>query len=223
MIAALLACAVEVGGRVADPSGAPVAGAVLDAPGCRAVTAGDGAFRARCPRDRHSFAVTRPGFLDGALTVDATSLASPAPLAATLHPLPTEPGLYAANGGAIERLPAAPISARATPTEKRFCVDAGKATALAEARAFQSEDIELRAFVAEADGCFYTLSRVDSAYWSWAATPARSTPSELTPGRRWLQLHDAGALVVLAEWHQGFFVPAEDGEGGFAAYAVRVP
>lgn len=220
-LSGLLGCSVEVRGQVVEPSGAPVAGAVLDAEGaCGAVSAADGTFRARCRRADYHFLVTHPTHAAGTLHVDASGALPPEPATATLTPWPDTPGVYVEP--AYTRLPDVGLVRKADKTETRFCVPDGASFAEVGAGAslFDVHAADWRVYPLDAEGCALRLTQpAGSRFWSPTGAPVSAGQAEeVAPGRFRTRLTLPAGRYVLVPWLDGFFVPDDvDKDTWFAA------
>jgi len=193
-----------------------VPGAVLTSPGCEAVTGADGRFRVQCEEGTRSFAVTHPDHLDRTWLVNAEGIGEHDVGVVELAGIPNGGGLWLAADGALDLLPQAPITLRATKDEQRWCMDgtAGEPVTVppGRVRLLDNHTVDWRLYTLDADGCAYTMTRAGADHWTFAAervAPAASTPRG--PGRDWVELDLVPGDYALVEWYDGFLVRGPDG------------
>lgn len=216
----LAACAGPIDGVVTSASGEPVAGASLQAPGCGAVTGDDGRFSVQCADEPRTFVVSHPAYLGAKVEWTAGELA------VVLTPIPTAPGVYVADGPALDALSPAVLERRGDETTGwTFCFrDAGegaRSTAAGDLRLLDIHDVDWRLFPAGSDGCVYSLQHANGEWWTSpsVAIPVRKD-SELAPGRSWVTVTLAAGDYALVDWYAGSPVP--DAGGGYSARRLRV-
>ncbi len=222
-IVVFVSCTVELSGSVTDLDGAAVGGARLQAPGCEAVSNAAGAFRVRCERALHRFAVTHPTYAGATLEIDATGLLAPEASRASLRAWPSEPGLYLEPSYAA--VPSPGLVRTATPTEQRFCVPAEAVLPVAPAGTalFDVHDVEWRLYRLDEDGCALRLSTRDGGtYWSPTATQVEVTPTPLADGHLRVPLPAEPGRYAAAPWMAGFFVPRSVSPDVWEAWAFEV-
>ncbi|GDX79622.1 hypothetical protein LBMAG42_14330 [Deltaproteobacteria bacterium] len=221
----LLGCDVELRGQVADPGGAPIAGASLVATEgtCSAVTDAGGSFTTRCVRADYNFVVTHPSHAAGALHVDATAALPPPAAAVSLVPWPSAPGLYLEP----DYTPFARVDLvrRVAPSEQRYCLPEGAILPVTSVHphVFDVHATDWRVFAVDAEGCALRVA-VDPGgrYWS-PRTPRIEAASvaELAPGRVRLTFEVPPGRYVAVPWFEGFLVPKNPTADTWEAWAFE--
>jgi hypothetical protein len=214
-------------GDVRATTGAPIAGARLDSPGCEAVSDETGAFRVACPAGTRTFRVSHPAYLDATWVVSGEAGLREAHVGAVeLAPIPAEPGLWLPSPGQIERLPDAPLRRTERAGEQRWCMDsaAGEPTVLppGAARLLDNHAVDWRVFRLDDYGCAYRLRRSVGGAWIFDAEQVAVGEGEARgPGRAWVELALAPGDYAIVEWYDGFLVPADE-PGLWRAHWLRV-
>ncbi len=217
-----LGCAAPTTGAVTSAVGAGVAGASLTAPDCSAVTGPDGTFVVQCPDAPRTFLVSHPAFVsrrvpwtEGEVNV-------------VLTPIPTEPGVFVADGEAMLPLPPSTLERRGDDTAGwAFCVpaepvDATPVSVVAgEVELLDNHDVDWRLFPVGADGCAYALQHANGDWWTSPSTAiVLEKERELAPGRSWLKVTLPSGRYALVDWYAGTPIPKP--AGGYRARLLTV-
>ncbi len=224
-----LACASRLTGSVVDEGGTPVAGAVLDAPGCDAVTDDNGRYSVSCPPGSYSFSVSHPDTLVRVVPIDAPRGTSEVPTV-TLVRKPVDPGLYVHSSRevpAFTRLGPTALLRRESKSgataRQNFCVGDRVTYSLApsgEQEIWENRDVEWRLFALDAEGCAWEVQSSDGTWWEGVGKPIDAVRTETrSEGRSTHHYVLPDGDYVFAEWYAGFLV--QDGES-YRAYGLRV-
>ncbi len=221
LLLVLVGCAHPIEGVVTSSTGGPVVGAQLASPGCDAVTGDDGRFTVQCDDAPRTFLVSHPAYLGARVDWIA------GPLETVLTPIPTDPGVYVAEGASLTLL--APVAMQRTGDDTagwRFCLaadgPAGASVPPGDVRLLDNHDVDWRLFPVGADGCMYTLQHGNGEWWTSPSTAILVTrSSELAAGRSWLQVHLEVGEYALVDWYAGSPVPTRGGGYGARRLVVR--
>lgn len=226
-----LGCQSTLSGQVVDGALQPVAGAVLEAPGCRAVTDAAGRYKARCAPGGYRFAVRHPAHLEAELEVRTGRGSAQLPTL-QLAAVPTEGGLYAQVTGGFAAIPPGTLVRTDEPGAMRYCAQ-GEPTPVASARWLDVHSADLRIFAVDPEGCFYRMKELRPGVWGGegrevkpeAVEPGSGTEggTEGGPGtRRWIRHGLAPGRYAVIATLDGIFVTEDAGDRRYYGWYVEI-
>lgn len=199
------------GGQTADGTAMPVAGVVLEAPGCRAVSGADGRYTARCPPGSYRFEIRHPAFLDAALDVVAGRGYVSMPTLQLIE-VPTIPGLYTQRGDRFEALPPAEIQrtdqgGTAGGGSLRYCVSGAPVAVDGTKRWLDVHGADWRIFGLDEtskDDCFYKMKEQRPGIWSGEYREVQVAGAEMfgASGGEDAEPEQAGVSGAYRQWIQ---------------------
>jgi hypothetical protein len=220
-------------GRVVDAAlqGVPGARVTLGTPECETLTDATGAFSVPCAPGSYAVSITKDGYLEDALALDAPELKVYDAGTRRLVRVPDEKGFLAFDRSAYRAMKPGRLERRTGGTT----LDTWRAYCLAPQRSeanrlapgvypFLDHDSPgWRAFRLDDEGCAYRMSPTSQGQWGvdYAVAPKYDVKNA-APDTDIVTLHLEAGSYFVADWSSGFFTAAVDDPQHYAGWWIDV-